>query len=72
MIRPTAYKTFDDTETSFRYVTYGMVRAAHTAEELKRFDNFMRDVTWRQCALLDGEAAIHSNDYEKWLKLEGG
>ena len=52
-------------EGKFKYVTFDMVREAHTKQEAEDFGEWMGGQT---CGVTpDGESAIYSWDYTRWL-----
>ncbi len=48
----------------FTYITMKLFKEHHTEEELERFSKWMCGQT---CSAVDGEAAIYSWDYERWI-----
>ena len=47
------------------YITRSLLENFHTSDEVERFDNWIKDQTG---SVVNGEIAIYSYDYERWLK----
>ena len=47
------------------YITNSLLENFHTADEVEQFQHWMAGQT---CMAVNGETAIYSYDYERWLK----
>jgi hypothetical protein len=58
-------KTHYYTASQFTYITQRLFMAYHTKEDWEVFDHWMRGQT---CSEVNGEVAIYSWDYERWVR----